>query len=299
MKILYAVSRDETLNLRAAKRAYDTSITDTFDLLLHCLYAFIKISRVSTEDAEKRKTKYIPTEIDKNFKPTLYENPIIQGIENAHFFKNKIDKLNLPSKITSDFSKNIYYEFLKEESYVSYIKAEKTNEAHLNILLDLFRFCRKSEFFNDVMEEHYISWIDDKSVVVGAIKKIVKSDTNQEDLFQAHLPDDEIVEDFGKQLLEFTFEEEDELLDIIKPSLENWDHERLAIIDMILIKMALIEILNFETVPVKVTLNEYVEISKMYSTPKSKEFINGVLDKLLKQLQNEGKINKVGRGLLE
>ena len=194
---------------------------------------------------------------------------------------------------------NIYSEFLKEESYQNYIKGEKTDEAHLDILLEFFRFCRKNEFFNDVMEENYISWIDDKSVVVGTMKKVLKSDTSSDSLFDRHKPDMQIVEDFGKELLGMTFEEDDELLDIIKPILENWDHERLAIIDMIFIKMAIIEFLNFETIPVKVTLNEYVEISKMYSTPKSKEFVNGILDKILKKLQSEDKVSKQGRGLLD
>lgn len=299
MKVLYAVSRDETLNVRNAKSSYDNSVKDTFNLFILCLYAFVKITRVSTDDAENRKAKYLPSEIDKKFKPTLYENPIIQGIESSKFFNIKIEKLQLSTKVTKDFCKNVYNEFLKEESYQNYISAPKTDEAHLEMLLELFRFCRKNEFFNDVMEENYISWIDDKSVVVGTIKKVLKSDTSSEDLFQQHLPDNQIVEDFGKNLLTYTFEEEDELLDMIKPTLENWDHERLAIIDMILIKMAITEFLNFETVPVKVSLNEYVDISKIYSTPKSKEFVNGILDKLYKSLDSEGKIKKVGRGLLE
>ena len=299
MKILYAVSRDETLTVRHAKSAYDNSIKDTFNLFILCLYALVKIARVSTEDAENRKAKYLPTEIDKKFKPTLYDNPIIQGIESSVFFNKRVEKLQFSTKITKDFCKNIYSEFLKEELYQTYITSPKTDESHLDILLELFRFCRKSEFFNDVMEENYISWIDDKSVVVGTVKKVLKGDTHAEDLFQQHLPDSQIVEDFGKNLLVYTFEEEDELLDMIKPTLENWDHERLAIIDMILIKLAVIEFLNFETVPVKVSLNEYVDISKIYSTPKSKEFVNGILDKLYKGLDEEGKIKKIGRGLLE
>ncbi len=299
MKVLYAVSRDESLTKRKAFTAYDKSISDTFDLFLLCLYAFIKVTRVSTEDAEKRKTKYLPSEIDKDFKPTLYENPIIQGIESSKFFNTRIEKLLFPSKVTKDFCNTVYYEFLKEESYQNYIQSEKSDQAHLDILLELFRFCRKNEFFNDVMEENYVSWIDDKSVVVGTIKKVLKSDTSNENLFETHQPDDLIVEDFGKNLLKLTYEEEEELLELIKPTLQNWDHERLAILDMILIKMAIIEFLNFETIPVKVSLNEYVDISKIYSTPKSKEFINGILDKILKSLDSESKIKKEGRGLLE
>jgi len=85
----------------------------------------------------------------------------------------------------------------------------------------------------------------------------------------------------------------------IQPTLTNWDHERLALIDMILLKMATCEMLEFPTIPAKVTLNEYVEVAKSYSTDKSKEFVNGVLDKLMKQFQESGKLNKEGRGLVE
>jgi N utilization substance protein B len=298
MKILYAISRDESLKIRDAKFSYSKSVSDTFDLFILCLYAFVKVARVSMDDADNRKTKYLPTALDKIFSPTLYENPIIQGLESSSFFNKQIEKKNLSASVSKDFCKNIYYEFLKEEAYLTYLKEEKTDQAHLDILLELFRFCRKSEFFNDVMEENFINWIDDKSVVVGTMKKVLKSDTSSPNVFEKHNPDEQIVEDFGMNLLKNTFEEEEELLDLIKPKLENWDHERLAIIDMILIKMAIVEFLNFETVPVKVTLNEYVDISKIYSTPKSKEFINGILDKLYKELDAEGKINKSGRGLL-
>jgi len=94
-------------------------------------------------------------------------------------------------------------------------------------------------------------------------------------------------------------EKDQELFDIIEPTLQNWEAERVATIDMILLKMALCELMYFETIPTKVTINEYVDISKIYSTPKSKEFINGILDKLMKQLKEEGKIKKVGRGLVD
>ena len=102
-----------------------------------------------------------------------------------------------------------------------------------------------------------------------------------------------------KFLLKRTFDDDGPLLEMIKPLLKNWDHERLAVIDMILLKMAIVELLEFKTIPTKVTLNEYVEVSKLYSTPKSKDFINGILDKVLRDLSEEGKIVKEGRGLIE
>lgn len=117
--------------------------------------------------------------------------------------------------------------------------------------------------------------------------------------YEEHQPDEETIKDFGLFLLTKTYEEDAVLEEMIKPVLENWDSERVALIDMILIKMGIIEMLNIKTIPAKVTLNEYVELSKQYSTDKSKEFVNGLLDKILKELMERGQIVKEGRGLME
>ena len=167
-------------------------------------------------------------------------------------------------------------------------------------MLDLFRFCRQDEFFNEMLEDAYYNWLDDKSLVVGAVKKYLKAlPSKKNKLFTEFLPEDETVQMFGKSLLKITLDQQDDIMQIIIPILENWDHERLAIVDTILLKLSVSEMLNFPTIPAKVSLNEYVELGKQYSTAKSKEFINGILDKIMKNLQSEGKLNKQGRGLIE
>ena len=149
------------------------------------------------------------------------------------------------------------------------------------------------------MEDAYAEWVDDKSLIIGAIKKSLKKLPAEDNFFLKFFPEDETIKDFGLELLEHTFEHNKALLEYIKPTLKNWDHERLAVLDMILLKMAITEFIHFPTIPTKVTLNEYVEISKTYSTPKSKDFINGILDKILQELDADGKIQKEGRGLLD
>jgi transcription antitermination protein NusB len=150
------------------------------------------------------------------------------------------------------------------------------------------------------MEDHYGTWNDDKSVVVGAVKKTLKV-LPQEDpnFYHEHRSSDETVNEFGFNLFERTLTSDVELLKYIEPNLKNWDSERVAIIDMILLKMALCEMMNFSTIPTKVTINEYVEIAKNYSTAKSKEFINGILDKVMRDFDDDGLITKTGRGLDE
>ena len=150
------------------------------------------------------------------------------------------------------------------------------------------------------MEDHYGTWYDDKSVVVGATKKTLKSlPSKDEKFFMEYYPSDETVNEFGYQLFEKTLGSDDALLEYIRPTLKNWDTERLAIIDMILLKMAICELLNFSSIPTKVTINEYIDIAKNYSTAKSKDFINGILDRIMKDFGSEGLIQKEGRGLQE
>jgi len=200
----------------------------------------------------------------------------------------------------ADYHEKIYYQFLKEDAYKKYLGAETTLEADREILLELFRYCRKSELFNEMLEDKFPNWLDDKSVVIGAVKKTLKSLPHDDSQFlKQHKPDEETVKEFGEELLNKTFKGKEQYKEILNPVLENWDHERLAIVDTLLIDMALSEFLHFKTIPTKVTFNEYVEIAKNYSTAKSKEFINGILDKLLKSLDAEGKIVKEGRGLVD
>ena len=133
--------------------------------------------------------------------------------------------------------------------------------------------------------------------MVGAVKKTLKALPAETYFYEDYRPQPDTVNDFGEKLLRAVIEDDEELLETIEPTLRNWDADRLATIDMILLKMAVCELLSFPSIPTKVTLNEFVEVSKLYSTEKSKDFINGILDRLMKQLEKEGKIQKQGRGL--
>ena len=134
-------------------------------------------------------------------------------------------------------------------------------------------------------------------MVIGALKKYLKAQPQENGFFETFYPDDETTKEFGEMLLKETCGNDSSLQEDITPVIKNWDQERVAVLDMILLKMAVTEMIQCKTIPEKVTINEYVEISKKYSTPKSKEFINGVLDKMYKDLEDAGKISKEGRGL--
>ena len=300
MQLLFSLSRDRDLSYKEAGKRYWEVIDNTFHLYLYNLYVVLQIAALAEVDATKKKSKHLPTEEDKLFSAKLHQNEIIQDLVGNSKIQKKFESLKFKEISNEDYFKKIYDGFAKTEEYLKYIREPSEKQQHLDILLELYRYCRKDEFFNELMEDNFSNWIDDKSVVVGTFKKSVKIlPATDPKFYDAHFPDEETIKDFGSTLLKQTNAMDEELLSIIKPSLKNWDHERLAVLDMIILKMAITELLVFPTIPTKVTLNEYVEVAKMYSTAKSKDFINGVLDKLMKDLVDEGKVKKEGRGLVD
>ncbi len=300
MQVLYAMSRDGELTPQQATRLYRQSIKKSYELYLFNLLQFLKVTEYAKEDHKRRQSKLRPSDEDKKFKPLLFENPLVQSLVENHGLQQQFRKHHLNDLIDEDNTRLLYNDFAKTEAYSELVDAKDNSfDFYRKTLLQLYKACVASEHFTDLMEDNYMSWIDDKSLVVGAMKKTIKALPVEGDFYNEHFPDEEAVTEFGEHLLKEVIDRNDEFLKIIEPTLKNWDADRLAVIDMILLKMALCELLDFPTIPTKVTLNEFVEISKLYSTPKSKDFINGILDKLMKQLNKEGKIVKEGRGLID
>lgn len=297
MQLLYALNRDENLDISEVNKLYKGSIEQSYELFLFNIYCVLGICKLAIQDGEKRKKKHIPKEIDQAFTPKLYENELLQAILDDEKLQKKFKKHDFESKVNQEYLAKIYEEFSKSEAYEKFILSDSTKEEYIELYLDLYRLCRSNEFFNEMLEDNYYNWIDDKSLVIGSFKKYIKSQPASAGLYEEFYPDKETTKSFGEMLLKETNKKDKTLSEEIGPVIKNWDQERVAILDMILLKMAVTEMLNCETIPVKVTINEYVEVSKKYSTPKSKEFINGVLDKLFKNLEEKDLIKKEGRGL--
>lgn len=296
MQMLFAKNRDKALQLPGTLKIYWNSIEQTFGMFLLNLYVITEVARMALDDEKTRKSKHLPKEEDRQFKAKLFTNKIISRLQGNKALKIKYDKFQFPESVDQDMIQKIYSYLSKEESYIQYSSKETGDQDDIDMLLELYRFCRANEFFNELMMDHYYIWESEKSIVIGAVKKVLKNLELEDDFFDEFYPDKETTQEFGEALLKKTDEIEDELDEMIVPKLKNWDKDRVTILDMILIKMAITEFLYFKTIPPKVTLNEYVELSKTYSTEKSKEFVNGVLDKILKELEDEGRIEKTMKG---
>lgn len=300
MQVLYAKNQDKQLKFSEALRSYREGLRHSYELYLFNLLQFLKVVEVAKKDATNKSAKLRPTKQDLAFRPKLFSNPLSQSFFQNEGLEKYFSAYKINEKVKLDDCRKLYYDYRKTDAYKEYVaNPECTNKEHQAILLDLFKWLSANELFNENIEDHYLSWTDDKSLVVGAMKKTLKALPVADEFFKDYLPDSEATVDFGETLLKKVNDEDAKLLAIIEPSLNNWDAERVAVIDMILLKMAIAELTNFPTIPTKVTLNEFVEISKLYSTDKSKDFINGILDRLMKQMDKDGLINKEGRGLKE
>lgn len=300
MQLLYMLNRDEELTRQELVEQYKEGVWKTYELYIYQLYILLCVAQYAEKDAETRAAKLLPSDEDKGFDPRLCQNDCTRSIANNTGFMKLVKKYGINEGVDEDHIRTLYHSFAETPEYKSYLAIEKPEQAdHVKILLELYRFLSTNELYSDMSEDRYNNWADDESLVAGAMKKTLKTLPVSGKFYEEHEPSDATVLEFGEELLRKTCDEDHTLFAEIEPTLKNWDADRVAILDMVMLKMALCELLYFPTIPTKVTLNEFVEISKIYSTEKSREFINGILDRLMKELLEKGKIVKEGRGLVE
>ena len=300
MQLLYSLDRDAGVSHQELLKRYDKSVDLAFESLMFNLFLMLEIAHQAVADRDARHAKLRPGPEDPIWNAKLYENELMQSLAKNKALRTYFDKRFFAARIDQELLMKMYNTFSKTPEYKKYVLNEVDEAAHREYLLDIYRELRKNEIYEEIVDDQYPFWQEDKSLVIGAFKKIIKQLPESNELFfEEYLPDDDTVIEFGRKLIAVTMEQAPELEKLIEPTLKNWDMERLAVLDVIIIKMALVEFLYFPTIPTKVTLDEYVDISKEYSTPKSKDFVNGILDKIMKTMLEEGKIKKEGRGLLE
>ena len=296
MQVLYSSTANETpVTYSVALNQYQRSVDDTYRLYLFYLYQMTRIIEYTVRDTQRRKTRLVKTEEDEKMDARWYENAVSQSLlKNAGLDKG-LSTHKLRSAQNPDLIKKFYKEFIDSEPFKTYFEAEQDNEdAQRKVLLDLSKYLMGSETFAEYVDDYFTNWEDDKSLVIGSIKRTIKGLPAKTDFCSTYLPDEATVKDYGNELLYKVLHFDGDLQGMIMAKLQNWDMERVTTIDMILLKMAIIEFLHFPTIPTHVTIDEYIEVAKIYSTEKSKEFINGVLDQVLKELERENRIEKKG-----
>ena len=303
LHILYGFYQDSDADVVATQKALTHSVGKMQELYVLLLMMIGAMQGFAIDRIEAGRKKQLPTPEDLHPNTKFVTNKPLRALANSKKLQKAASDLGVGWGDDQEMLRKMFRSLLEHEEYIEFMASEERGFKHdREYLIRIFRkHMITSEVFQERLEEQSIFWNDDLDLAASMAIKTIKTIRETDDditLLPLWREDDD-----DKQFLETLFVESlaqaevNEIL--VTEAAKNWELERIALMDRILMKMALAEAKSFSSIPLKVTLNEYIELSKYYSTPKSNGFINGVLDQLFTQLKKDGTIVKIGRGLIE
>lgn len=292
MQTLYSVATSENeLKQQQAQKILQSHFDQTKNLFVYLPFFLTEVCLFAEKDVHQRAGKHLPSYDDLHVNTKISGNKILWKILEDPYFKAAIAKSKPHLLTDNELVKKIYLQLTESPEYKKYIsKNERDNKEEREILEFIFdKLMLANENFTDHVEEFFSNWDDDGEMLILLLVNFLHKQGNT-NFIEIASPD---KMDFARKLLETVLEKNEMLSSLIVPKLKNWDPERIALLDMILMKMGVSEFLYFETIPPKVTINEYIDLAKDYSTPQSGHFVNGILDNIHKELVQEGKMQKV------
>lgn len=291
-------------DLASSKKALMQSIDDVYEMYIGMLSLLVETTEYTQIDAIERSNKHLPTADDLNPNLKLLNNKFAVTLKQNPDYIAAIHKYRINWMSDPEFVKAIFNTLKVTPEYAAYLADEDNSlEESKTIIKFIFRkIILKSHNIIQAFEDKFINWSVDKEVMQGMVAKTIKNFTSEDPFKNKLTPISQDWEEdskFVQDLFLYTLKNNKEYQELIAERTKNWESERIALMDTILMKMAICELLNFPSIPVKVTINEYLDLSKDYSTPKSNSFINGILDKILGDLKRTNSIHKIGRGLIE
>ena len=300
MQALYSFFQHEKANTELFERELFKSLDKIQELYLSILALVNDLHHMALMVIDESKNKHRPNaeDLDPNLK--FVNNTLLMSMANNADLKNQIEKRKISWQNDNDVVRRIFNEIRNGEEYKVYLALENAGikEDRDFIVAIITEYLSENEVLISLFEEKNIHWADDTFVAFNSVIRNFE-DFNGEFKMQPLLKDEKDDLDFMSLLFNKTIIYHQQFEELIGRHTQNWDVERIANMDMLLMEMALSEILYIPNVPVKASLNEYIDISKEYSTPNSKTFVNGVLDKIIAELKRDNRINKTGRGLKE
>jgi N utilization substance protein B len=299
---LYAFNRREDENLANAETELMFSIGKTYDLYHYLLLLVLEVANIAGEKIDQALRKRMPTAEDMNPQRRFVDNLVIAQLRKNLAFNNYVSSKRLSWVNSSHIPRLMYVNMLSWDIYEEYMKSEDHNYISdkkfiIKLITDLFS---NSEDLHSNLEEQSIYWNDDIDYVSAMVEKTLKkfkADSGENTSLMALFKNVE-DEEFVKILFRKAVIHSDKCSELIDKNTTNWEVERIALMDTLVMRLAITEIIEFPEIPVKVTLNEYIEIAKYYCTSKSSTFVNGILDNIVKEIREEGLFNKFGRGLV-
>jgi len=302
LQSLYAYYKTDREDMGRSEKELHFNIQKAFELYHYLLLLIIDVILYAESRIELARNKRIPTHEDLHPNTRFIHNQLVDQARNNESLLRFVDQHKLNWSNYPELIKDIYAKLIENEEYASYMSAEESGYAEdKKMITHIYtHVVFPSELLSSVMEEQSIYWNDDlefiTSMIVKTFKKFKEEDGPDKSLMELYKSDED--RDYVVKLYRQTIIHREEYVEYIKLNTRNWDLDRIAFMDILIMQMAIAELIGFPSIPIKVTLNEYLEISKFYSTSKSSVFINGVLDKVVFQLKEEKKIVKKGRGLI-
>ncbi|MEO6550185.1 MAG: transcription antitermination factor NusB [Ferruginibacter sp.] len=291
MQCLYTLdSFSNDLKPAQAVNLLKKQVDQTRQLFVYLVYFISEVARYAEKDALKKASKHLPTQNDLNINTKIVGNELLWKIIEEPGYNQAVAEFKPQHIADEELLRKTYLALIGSEEYQEYIAVQsRDKKSERDILEFVFtNLMLPNENFISHVEEHFINWDDDAEMMNVLIQNFLQKPSTYDF--------NEIVSkekwDFAKTLLETTIDKKEVSMELLKPKLKNWDAERIASLDLIIIQMGISEFLFFETIPTKVTINEYIDLAKDYSTPQSGQFINGILDNIHKELTIEGKIHK-------
>ena len=303
MQALYAYYNNAgTASINDMEKQLFFSVNKSYDLYHYLLVLLIDIANLSEKRLDQAQNKKLPSQEDLNPNRKFIDNRLINGLRINNDLLLYLEKQKLSWTNQPNLIKGLLEEILKSDVYIKYMNSTVNSYTEdKNFVIAIYTSVIAAyEPLYTVLEEQSIFWNDEVEFIIGAIIKLLKNfkenqyeNAKLQPLFKS--PEDK---EFTKKLFRKVILNKENYQELIQQFSKNWELERIAFMDILLIEMAIAEVTDFESIPVKVTFNEYIELSKYYSTNRSHVFINGVLDKIIQHLKDLNKINKSGRGLI-
>jgi transcription antitermination protein NusB len=281
----------EQLKPGEAEKILQKNFEQSRKLLTYLIYFLTELCRYSEKDAKKKSMKNLPTAADLNVSTKIAGNLSLWRLLEGKSFQQAVAHFKPAGTIDEALLKQCYNELCNTGFYQQYIALEaRDKQTDQQILLTIFNeIMMGSEAFENHIVDHFYNWMDDGEMILALVQYLIQK---PESLNLMDLISNEKKE-FAFALQKTVDEKKATIMELIKPKLKNWETDRVATLDMILMQMGVAELLYFETIPAKVTINEYIDLAKEYSTAQSGHFVNGILDNIHKDLLNAGKLHKV------
>lgn len=292
LQSLYASETDPGIDTaEKAVKLLKNYLSQTADLLAYCIYMITEVARFAEVEARKRASKHLPSAEDLSVSTKMAGNILLWKILEMPAFQEAVKKINRSYSLDEEVIRKIYLNLVETTFYKEYTGVEgREKKAEKELLSFIFTdLMMADENITDYIEEQFVQWDDDCDMIYQLVLNFL-SKTGSLDFNQIAGPE---KTNYAINLLKTAMEKKEYTMELIKPKLKNWDPERIAVLDLILIRMGVCELLYFETIPTKVTINEYIDIAKSYSTNQSGQFVNGILDSIHKELVAQGMIKKV------